>query len=158
MSKITDYFSIEKYLAWRFLLLVSGGVLVIIPAALALGKGLLSPRGLALVMIAYVGCVAVAVFIILRNARARFQASSGKSTDIADDATREKFRKRIRRLQFGVAFFALVLVYAEWESRGEPWQPRLIGAAINVLIQIAMIQSIRRMQRQLKQEASDQLQ
>ena len=158
MSKITDYFAAEKYLGWRFLLLVFGGVLVIIPAALALGKGLLSPRGLAFVMIAYVGCVAVAVFVILRNARARFQASSGGSTDVADDATRKRFRKQIWSLQLGVAFFALVLVYALWETRGEPWPPRLVGAAMNLLIQFVMIQSIRRMRSQLKQETSDQRQ
>lgn len=133
-----------------------GGLLVIIPAALELGEGLLSPRGLAIVMIAYVACVAVAVFIILRNARARFQVSSGKSTDIADDATRKRFRKQIRSLQIGVAFFALAFVYALWVTRGEPWPPRLIGAAMNLLIQYVMIQSIRRTQRQLKQETSDQ--
>lgn len=156
MSNITGYFAAEKYLRWRFLLLVFGGVLVIIPAALALSKGLLSPRGLGLVMIAYVGCVAVAVFIMLRNARARFQISSGSSTENANDATREKFRKRIRRLHLGVAFFAFFLVYGLWVTRGGPWPPRLIGASMNLLIQFVMIQSIRRMQRQLKQEASDQ--
>ena len=136
-------------------MLVVGGVLVIIPAALALGRGLLSPRGLAFVVIAYVGCVAVAVFVILRNARARFQASSGGSTDVADDATRKRFRKQIRRLQLGVAFFALVLLCALWETRGEPWLPRLVGAAMNFLIQFVMIQSIWRMQRKLKQDPSD---
>ena len=156
MSKITNYFAAEKYFRRHLLLLMFGGGPVIILAALALGKGLFSPRAFALVMIAYVTCVAVAVFVILRNARARFQASSSESTDIADDATRHKFRRRIRRLQLGVAFFAFILVYAEWETRHEPWPPRLIGATINLLIQTVMIQSIRRMQRQLKQEVSDQ--
>lgn len=80
------------------------------------------------------------------------------STVVADDAIRERFRRRIRRLQLGVAFFALVLVYAEWETRSESWPPRLIGAAMNLLIQFVMIQSIRRMQTQLKQEASGQRQ
>jgi len=156
MSTITGFVAAQKYLRWRFLLLIVGGVLVIIPAALAFSSGLLSPRGLPLVMVAYAGCVAVAVFIILLNARAKFKAASDKSTDFADDATRERFRKQIRRLQFGVAFFALVLVYALWETRNEPWPPRLVGAAINLLFQTVMIQSIRRIQKQLKQETSDQ--
>src|ERR1700738_1734482 len=104
MSKITGYFAAEKCIGSRFLLLVSGGVLVLIPAALAFGKGLLSPRALGLVMIGDIGCVAITVFVILRNARARFQASSGTSTETTNDATREKFRKRIRGLQIGVAF------------------------------------------------------
>ena len=156
MSKIATYFAVEKYIGRRFLLLISGGLLVLIPTALAFGNGLLSPRALGLVMIAYVACVAAAIFVILRNARARFQASSVRSTDIADDATRMKFRKRILRLQVGVAFFAIVLVYAVWETRGDPWLPRLMGATMNLLIQAVLIQSIRRMQRQLKQETSDQ--
>ena len=153
MSKITGYFAAEKYIGRRFLLLVFGGVLVLIPAALAFGKGVLSPRALGLVMMGYIGCVAITVFVILRHARARFQASSGKSTETTNDATREKFRKRIRRLQLGVAFFAFILVYGLWETQGAPWPPRLVGVTMNLLFQTMMIQSIRRMQRQLKKDA-----
>lgn len=158
MSKIDTYFAAEKYISRRFLSLVSGAVLVLIPAALAFGNGLLSPRALGLVMIAYTTCVAVAIFVILRNARVRFRATSVGSIDITDGATRMKFRKRIRRLRLGVAFVALVLLYAVWETRGGPRPLRLIGATMNLLIQIGMIQSIRKMQRQLKQETSDQCQ
>jgi hypothetical protein len=158
MSKIGHYFAAERYIGRRFLLLGCGGALVVVALALALRNGLLSPRALGLLLIAYVACVAVAVFVILRNVRARFQASMGESTDIADDATRKKFRKRIRGLRLGVAFFAFVLVYGLWETRGGPWPPRLVGATMNLLFQFVMIQSIRRMQRQLKQETSDQRQ
>ena len=156
MSKISDYFATERYIGRRFLLLGFCGALVLIPVALAFGNGLLSIRSLASVGIAYVGCVTVAVFFILRNAKARIQISSVKPTGIPDEVMRRKFHARIRRLQLGVAFFALVLVYALWETRGHPWPPRLIGATINLLYQYVMIQSIRRMQKQLKQEAADQ--
>jgi hypothetical protein len=43
-------------------LLVLGGLLVLIPVVLAFGNGLLSPRALVSVMIAYAACVAVAAF------------------------------------------------------------------------------------------------
>lgn len=158
MSKIDAYFAIEKHLRWRLLLLVFGGVVVIIPAALALSNGLLSPRGFARVMIAYMACTALVAFIMLRNARANFQVSTSTDVEVADDAIRNRFRKKIRSLQIGVGFFAIVLVYALWSTQGEPWMPRLIGAAMSLLIQYVMIQSIRRMQRQLKQETSDQRQ
>jgi len=131
-----------------------GGGLILLAAIFAFGNGLLSPRAFASVLIAYFACVTVAAFAILRKVR----ASSGKSTETADDATVKKFRKRIRRLQFGVAFFAIVLVYALWETRNDPWLPRLVGATINLLFQTVMIQSIRRMQRLLKQETSDRSQ
>lgn len=154
MSRITNYFAAERYIRWRFFLLIFGGALVLVPAVLAFGNGLLSPRAFASVMIAYVAFIAVAVFTIFRKVK----ASSGKSTETADDATLRKFRKRIRGLQFGVAFFALVLVYGLWETRDDPWPPRLVGVTINLLFQAVMIQSIRRMQKQLKQEVSDRSQ
>jgi hypothetical protein len=154
MSKINDYFANERYIRRRFVLLVCSGVLVLMPAALAFGNGLLSSGALASVMLAWVACGAVASFVIVRNIRATSQVSSDKSTETADDATLKKFRKRIGRLQFGVAFFALVLVYGLWETRDDPWPPRLVGATINLLFQTVMIMSIRKMQKQLKQEAS----
>jgi hypothetical protein len=62
MSKVNDHFAAEKYVGRRYLLLVLGGLLVLIPLALAFANGLLSPRALVSVMIAYAACVAVAVF------------------------------------------------------------------------------------------------
>ena len=158
MSKIADYFVVQRYIGRRFLMLMLGGMFVFIPVSLAFGKGLLSPRALASIMIAYAACFAVAVFVILRNARARLQASPEKYSGIPDDAMRRKFRKRIRNMKLGIAFFALVLVYGLWETRDAQWPPRLIGATVNLLYQTMMIQSIRRMQKQLKQEAGDQRQ
>lgn len=158
MSKINDYSAAERYVGWRILLLVFGGVIILIPVALAFGNGLLSPQALASVLIAYAACVTVAVFVILRNAKARLQVSSGEFTGILDESTRRKFQKRIRRLQLGVVFFALVLVYGLWETRKDPWPPRLFGATMNLLFQTVMIQSIRRMRKLLKHDAADQRQ
>ena len=78
MSKPTDYFEAGRYFRGGFLLLVFGGVLVLLPVALAFGNGLLSPRALAAVLIVYATGVAVAVVVILRNARARTNISAGR--------------------------------------------------------------------------------
>ena len=56
---------------------------------------------------------------------------------------RKKLRGRIRRLQFGVVFLALVFVYALWETRDGPLLPRLVGASMNLLFQFVLIQAIR---------------
>ena len=150
MSKITDYLAAERYFGRRFLLLMVGGVFLLIPVSLAFSKGLLSPRALASVMITYAACVTFAVFVILRNARARLQVSAGECAALPDDKTRRKLRGKIRRLQFAVAFFALVFVYALWATRDGPLVPRLVGASVNLLIQVALIQAIRRLQKLLQ--------
>lgn len=43
-------------------------------------------------------------------------------------------------------------------TRDDPWPPKLVGVAINLLFQTVMIQSLRKMQKQLKQEASERRQ
>lgn len=65
MSKVSDHFAAEGYVGRRYLLLVLGGRVVLILVALAFGNGLLSPRALVSVMIAYAACVA------LRSSRKR---------------------------------------------------------------------------------------
>ncbi|KAA6458672.1 hypothetical protein DYQ86_19150 [Acidobacteria bacterium AB60] len=151
MSNIARYLSAEKYVGIRILFVVSVGVVVLGTAALAFAKGLLSPRALGLAMIAYAACATGAVFVTLRNAGVGLQGSSSEGPEIAEDGARKKFRRRIRKLQVSVAFFAIVLLYGLWQTRGGPWAPRLVGATVNILLQIVMIQAIRRMQRQLKQ-------
>jgi len=136
-------------------LLVFGGVLVLLPVALAFGNGLLSPRALAAVLIVYATGVAVAVVVILRNARARTNISAGRLAGISVDARQRKLRRSIRTLQLGVVFFGLVLVYALWDTRNDPWPPRLVGASVNLLFQASMIWSIRILQKQLKRGDAD---
>jgi hypothetical protein len=147
----TNYFAAERYLRKRFLFLTLGGTIILFSVALAYAHGLISPRALRWVLLANVAFVTLLGFAILRKARARFKPSAGTLAEVPDDATRKKYRVRIRFLEFGVAFFALVFVYALWETRDAPWPPRLVGAAINLLIQVAMIRSIRRLQKELKQ-------
>jgi hypothetical protein len=142
MSKIADYFVAERYMRRRFLLLMFGGALLLIPAVIAFGNGLLSSRGLALVMLAYIACVSVAAFLIVRKIRSGSVVPSGEGTETADHATLKRFQKRIRKLQIGLAFFALVLVYGLWETRDDPWPPKLIGVAVNLLFQTVMIHSM----------------
>jgi len=155
MSKPTDYFEAERYFRGGFLLLVFGGVLVLLPVALAFGNGFRSPRALAAVLIVYATGVAVAVVVILRNARARTNISAGRLAGIPVDARQRKLRRSIRTLQLGVVFFGLVLVYALWDTRNDPWPARLVGASVNLLFQASMIWSIRILQKQLKRGDAD---
>jgi hypothetical protein len=155
MSKPTDYFEAERYFRGGFLLLVFGGVLVLLPVALAFGNGFRSPRALAAVLIVYATGVAFAVVVILRNARARTNISAGRLAGIPVDARQRKLRRSIRTLQLGVVFFGLVLVYAHWDTRNDPWPPRLVGASVNLLFQASMIWSIRILQKQLKRGDAD---
>ena len=146
----TNYFAVETYLRRRLLFLSFGGVIILIPVSLAYAYGLIPSRALGWVLLGYVACVTLVVVIILRNARARFRTSPGTLAGSLDDALRRKYRRRVRFLQLGVALFALVLVYGLWDTRNDPWPPRLVGAVINLLMQAGMIASIRRLQKELK--------
>ncbi len=139
----SDFFATERYLRTRFLLLILGGVPIL--AAVAVGSTYLqlAPRALAMMVFAIALCIAPAALIILRNAKSRANASTDSSPALLDDEMRKKLRGRIRRLQFGVVFLALVFVYALWETRDGPLLPRLVGASMNLLFQFVLIQAIR---------------
>jgi hypothetical protein len=147
MTNPSAYFAAEQYIRTRFLLLILCGVPISIAAIFAAAYWHIP---LALVVVAIVVCIVPAAIIIVRNARERANASAGVSPASPDDAMRKKLRGRIRHLQFGVAFFALVFVYALWETRDGPLPPRIVGASINLLFQFALIQAIRRLQKMLK--------
>jgi hypothetical protein len=153
---VKGYFASEKYLRRRLLFLTFVGVIILFPLALAYAYGLISPRALGWVLLGYVACVTIVVLVILRNVRARFGVSAGTLAEPPDDATRRKDRRRVRILQVGVALFAVVLVFALWDTRDAPWPPRLAGAVINLLMQAGMIASIRRLKKDLKQRTNDQ--
>ena len=153
----TSYFAAEKYLRRRFLFLTFGGLIILFPLVLAYAHGLISsPRALGWVLLGYVACVTFVVLVILRNARARFRASAGTLAEPLDDAMRRKYRRRVRFLQFGGALLALALVYGLWDTRDGPWPPRLAGAVMNLVMQAAIIHSIRRLRKELKQGTEGQ--
>ena len=144
----SDFFAIERYLRTRFLLLIFGGMPILAAVIVGATYWHFAPRALATMVFAVALCIATAALIIVRNARARANASNDPAP--LDDAMRKNLRGRIRRLKFYVAFVALVFVYATWETRDSPLLPRLVGAGINLLFQFVLIQSIRRLQKLLQ--------
>jgi hypothetical protein len=146
MINASAYFAADRYIRTRLFLLILCGVPISIAAILGAAHWHIP---LALVVVAIVVCIVFASVIIVRNARERAKASAGVSPARPDDAMRKKLRGRIRRLQFGVAFLALVFVYALWETRDGPLLPRVVGASINLLFQFTLIQAIRRLQKML---------
>jgi hypothetical protein len=157
MNEVAKSVSVQRQFVVRFVLLLAGSVIVPIPIALASANGLISPRALGFVLIAYVACVAIAVISMYWNAWSKLRADS-TLVEAPDDAMRTSYRRKIRRLQFGVAFFSFFLIAGLWESRGGPWPPRLVGATMNVLFQVAMIQSIKTLRRRLNQGISSERQ
>ena len=151
MNEVAKGVAVQRQFLVRFVLLLVGGVIVLIPIALASAKGLISPRALGFVLVAYVACVALAVVFMYRNAWSKLKISDGTPSEAPDDAMRASYLRKIRRLQFGVAFFSFFLVAGLWESRGGPWPPRLVGATMNVLFQVAMIRSIKTLRGRLNQ-------
>jgi hypothetical protein len=141
----SDFFATEQYLRTRFLALILGGVLILAAVAVGSMYWQLAPRALAMMVIAISLCIASAALIILPNAQSRAYASTDPSPALLDDEMRKTLRGRVRRLQFGVAFFALVFVYVLWETRDGPLLPRLVGASMNLLFQFVLIQAIRRL-------------
>jgi hypothetical protein len=141
----SDFFATERYLRTRFLVLLLGGVPILAAAAVGSTYRQLTPRALATMVLAIALCIAPAALIILRNPKSRAYASTDPSPALLDNEMRYELHGRIRRLQFGVAFFALVFVYALWETRDGPLLPRLVGASMNLLFQFVLIQAIRRL-------------
>src|SRR5262249_46956083 len=127
MINSSGFFAADRYIRTRFLLLFLCDVPITTAALFGAMRWQLP---LAPVIVAVAVCIAFATFIILRNARKRASDYAGLSPTSLDDATRRKLRGRIRRLQIGLAFCALVLVYGLWETRGDPLLPRLVGVSI----------------------------
>ena len=149
---VSEFFATERYVRTRFLFLILVGILFLTAVVFAFMYLHIPQRALALVICLWAACVWTATLFILRNAQATATASGfGSSDALLDDAIRRKLRGRIRSMQFGVVFLALVFVCALWETRDDPLLPRLVGASMNLLFQFALIgESIRKLQKLLK--------
>ena len=93
--------------------------------------------------------VILSLFFYKVNARNRLAAEvSGGSIDAL---TRERLRRTIRNLKIYVVILLLALLYGLWETRGAPLAPRLVGAAINLLLTTYLVVAIRQTQKRLQQ-------
>jgi hypothetical protein len=152
----TDYFAAQRYLRWRLLALISSSTIVLLFVALAFAHRLISPRELGWVSLAYVACLSIVFILIVRNVRAKFKPQANAVSAFQGDVMCRNYRRRIHFLQLSIAFFALVLVFGLWETRGAPLLPRLVGVTMNLLFQFALIGSIRRLQKELKRGTNGQ--
>jgi uncharacterized membrane protein YfcA len=150
MGEISEYFKRERYITRRLSLVVLAGTLILLPFALENARGRISARALEWVFVAFVACVAVVVVFILRAARAKFPKSGTLDDSPLDDKTRRKLRRRILYLEFFVVVYAGALLYSLSQARNGSWLPLLIGIAVNLLMQAALIKAIRRLKKKLK--------
>jgi cytochrome bd-type quinol oxidase subunit 2 len=150
MGEIAEYFKRERYITRRLSLLVLGGTVILVPVALANAHGRISARVVGWVFIAFAACVGVVVVFILRAARAKFPKTAALDDGPLDNKTRRKLRRRIFFLEFFVVVYAIALLYTLSHARNGPWLPLLIGVAVNLLMQAALIKAIRRLKKKLK--------
>ncbi len=149
MTNVADSFAVKHYVRKRLFIVFFSGLSIIIAVAFAFAHGHIPPQALALVLTAFVACNVSAVFIIMRGARAKTSSGLSPARPL-DETTRRELRGKIRRLQFYVAFFALALVYGLWVTRDNLSILTLVGVAISLLFQFALIQSIRKTQKLMK--------
>ncbi len=151
MGEIADYFRRERYITRRFSLLVFAGLAVFVVVTLASARGYLPPSALIWAVAFVALAVAVAVVFILRSAKERFPISSAPDDLVLDKATRRKLRRRILLLQIFVVFYGMGLLAGLWHARQGPRLPLLIGSIVNLLMELVLIKSIRRLKRKMDQ-------
>jgi uncharacterized membrane protein YfcA len=154
MGEIASYFARETYIKRRLSLLVLVGTALLVPAVLASASGRISRLALESAYALFTACMAVAVVFIVRGARAKFPRSANDIDEPLDPATQKKLRRRIRFLQCAAGFYAVALGYGLAHGRRGTWLQVLIGAAVNLLLEIALIKAIHRLRKKLKQAAS----
>ncbi len=151
MGEIADYFRRERYITRRFSLLVVAGMAIFLVVMLASLHGYLPPSSLIWAVVVVALAVAVSVVFILKSARERFPISSGPDDLVLDKATRRKLRRRILLLQSFVIFYGIALLVGLWHARLGPRFPLFIGVAVNLLMELVLIKSIRRLKKKMEQ-------
>jgi len=154
MGEIAEYFKRERYITRRLSLVVLSGTIILVPVTLASAHGRISAHTLGWVFVAFAACVAVMVVFILRAARAKFPKTAAPDDSPLDDKTRRKLRRRILFLEFFVVVYAGTLLYSLSQARNGPWLPLVIGIAVNLLMQAALIKAIRRLKKKLRAATS----
>jgi hypothetical protein len=120
-------------------------------------KGWIPPRLFAWSVIAVVVVGYIAFYRLFRQAGDKLRAS-GEFDKPLDEPTRLRYRSNIRRLKIWVAFMIFFLVYGLWSTRNDPPTPRIVGASVNILLDIYLVWLIRKLQRRLnepRQESAD---
>ena len=150
MMNVSEFFATERYVRTRFLFLILVGILFLTAVVFAFMYLHIPQRALALVICLWAACVcALPPYSSCGTPRLERPSSTGSSDALLDDAIRRKLRGRIRSMQFGVVFLALVFVCALWETRDDPLLPEARGGehepAISVRADPVHSQPVRRL-------------
>ena len=124
----------------------------LIAAMLASIKGWIPQRIFTWLLIGVVVIGYIAFYRLFKRARDERRAS-GEFDKPLDEATRRRYRSRIRSLKIFVAVLIFCLVFGLWSMRGDatiPLAARIAGPSVNILLNIYCIRSIRTLQRRLK--------
>ena len=150
MGEIADYFKRERYITRRLSLVVLAGTAILLPIALNIARGRLPAMALPYAVIGVVLGVAAAVVLIVRSANARYPRSASPDELPLDDSTSRKLRMRILLLKGFVAVYAFILVSIIVHMHRGEW-PGVLGAAVVIVImEVALIKAIRRLNLKVK--------
>lgn len=105
--------------------------------ALAYGfaRSIISPRALEVGFLVLIGCLAVVV---------SFRFSKGVTAFKNESSQSARKGSSIRVLQVTVVVLPLMLIFGLWLTRGDPLAPRLVGAAMNIVVTCWFISLLRR--------------
>ncbi len=156
MSEIADYFKRESYITRRLSLVVLGGTAILVSATLAIVRGRIPPVVLPWAIAGVVAGVVAAVVLILRAANARFPRSATPDDLPLDRATMRKIRRRILYLEVFVGIYAYILASTIWHAHRREWPGVLAAAAVILLMEFALIKSIRRLKSKLSEGTAAQ--
>jgi hypothetical protein len=116
----------------KMLSILIGFVVVASAIAIAFSMGKLSSRGTGifyLVLCATAAIISTRIFTAAPPAVARESAG-----EYIDPALRKEVLNTVRRCKIVIVILSLILIFASWETRGEPFIPRLVGASVNVTL------------------------
>jgi hypothetical protein len=136
-----------KTLMRRLLPLSSCSVGAMVLLALAFSRGLLSPRGLGIAILALGVAAGIWAVLIVKKSAKEFKEPSGPSGLSIDAVTRKRRLLGIRVGKIAIVVLALLLIFGLLQ--GGPLLPLLVGAIVNLCIMGAVIQVVVRLQRSL---------
>jgi hypothetical protein len=128
----------------KVLSVLLGFVVVAILIAIAFSMGKLSSQetGISYLVL----CVTAAIISTRIFSAAPPAVARESSEEYIDPALRRKVLNTVRRCKIAIVIMSLILIFASWETRGEPLIPRLVGTSANVAI-IGLFLIVMRQQR-----------
>lgn len=151
-----DRDAIERSFRRRVLAVLLGAFIaafaVPVPATMAFAsKSITRPIYLSIVLI-YVAAFIVAITAVFLNFAKRVRPLAVDRSTPPDIEEQKRLRRGIRRLLRVEILLALALLYGLWVSQDLSW-PIIVGCGISLLMQFALIRTILRLRKRLRQAA-----